>query len=152
MPGEQRKTKRNERDDLSLCYMPQAENITAEFIAGDNGVHSINVSWEFAAKPRGVQYCDFSRQWQIRSFNSTHPDQLGDGIEPSVFRDFEFLNTTSKRDTFFVFRINDSLRNNYFQFQIRNRKRDGNTGNLIARRYNSSVFTFKEQGKLIFYI
>ena len=138
-------------DELSHCYMPEAENITAEFIASDNGLgpHSINVSWEYAAKPRGpsVQYCDFSRQWQIRSFNSTHPDQLEDGKEPSVFRDFEFLNTTTKRDTFFVFRINDSLRNNYFQFQIRNRKRDGNTGNLIARKYNSSVFTFKEQGK-----
>ena len=102
MPGEQRKGKRDDTH-MSLCYMPQAENITAEFIAGANGVgpHSINVSWEYAAKPRGVQYCDFSRQWQIRSFNSTNSDQLEDGKEPSVFRDFEFLNMIAIRDTFF---------------------------------------------------
>ena len=135
------------KDDQSLCYMPHAENITAEFIVGDNGRHSINVSWEYTDKPRGVAYCDFSRQWQIRSFNSTSPDQFEDGKEPSLFRDFEFLNTTRRRDTFFVFQISESLRNNYFQFQVRNRRLKGDTKTLITRKYNSSIFTFKEQGK-----
>ena len=139
------------KDDSSLCYMPQAENLTAEFIAGDNGAHSIRVSWEFSEKPRGIAYCASSRQWQIRSFNSTSPDQFEDGLEPSLFRDVEFLNTTSRRDTFFVFQINETLRNNYFQFQVRNRKLDGNTGTLIARKYNSSIFTFKEQGNTCVY-
>lgn len=135
-------------DQDSQCYMPEAENITAEFIPGDriSGAHLINVSWEFADRPKGVRYCDFSRQWQIRGFNSTSPDQFEDGKEPSLFRDYEFLNTTTKRDTFFVFQIDESLRNNYFQFQIRNRRLKGDTGVLIARKYNSSIFTFKEQG------
>lgn len=137
-----------DRDPLTVCYMPEAENITAEFIA-DNGInraHLINVSWEFADRPKGVPYCDFSRQWQIRGFNSTSPDQFADGQEPSLFRDYEFLNTTTKRDTFFLFRINESLRNNYFQFQIQNRRRKGDTGVFIARNYSSSIFTFKHQG------
>ncbi len=135
------------KDHLSSCYMPHAENISVEFIAGvPGGAHMINVSWEYANKPRGDSYCHFSRQWQIRSFNSSSPEQFEDGKEPSLFRDFEFFNTTTKRDTFYVFRINDSLRNNYFQFQIRNRRLKFDTGVLIARKYNSSIFTFREQG------
>ena len=136
------------KDDLTVCYMPEAENITAEFIAGDgiNGAHLINVSWEFADRPKGIRYCDFSRQWQIRGFNSTSPDQFEDGKEPSLFRDYEFLNTTTKRDTFFLFRIDESLRNNYFQFQIQNRRRKDDTHVFVARKYSSSIFTFKQQG------
>ena len=130
-------------DVQTVCYMPQAENITAEFIAD---AHMINVSWEFADRPKGVRYCDFSRQWQIRGFNSTSPDQFEDGKEPSLFRDYEFLNTTTKRDTFFVFRIDESLRNNYFQFQVQNRRRKDDTHVFIARKYSSSIFTFKQQG------
>lgn len=132
-------------DSSKNCYMPHAENITVEFIVGNNGAHLINVTWEFADKPKGTSYCSYSRQWQIRGFNSTSPHPFEDGKEPSLFRDVEFLNTTSKRDTFFVFQINETQRNNYFQFQVRNRRIEDK--GFIMRKYNSSIFTFKEQGK-----
>ena len=136
------------RDPNSRCYMPQAENITAEFITSNNGAHSIHVSWEYAERPRNQAYCNFSRQWQIRGFNGTTPHPFEDGKEPSLFRNVEFLNTTSRRDTFYVFQIKETKRNNYFQFQIQNRQRVGDTYDFIIRKYNSSVFTFKQQSKL----
>ena len=134
--------KEERRDSFLHCYMPRAENIAAELIIGDNGMYSINVSWEYTERPRNQRNCDYSRQWQIRGFNSTSPHPFEDGKEPSLFRDSEFLNTTHKRETFFVFQINETQRNNYFQFQVRN----GRLG-FITRKYTSSIFTFKEQGK-----
>ena len=135
-----------ERGDSSYnCYMPRAENITAEFIIGDKGMHLINISWEYTERPRGQRYCDYSRQWQIRGFNSTSPHPFEDGKEPSLFRNVEFLNTTHRRETFFTFQINETQRNNYFQFQLRNRRIESK--GFITRKYNSSIFTFKEQGK-----
>ena len=87
--------KEERRDSFLHCYMPRAENIAAEFIIGDNGMHSINVSWEYTERLRNQRYCDYSRQWQIRGFNSTSPHPFEDGKEPSLFRDSEFLNTVA---------------------------------------------------------
>ena len=134
------------------CYMPQAENITAELILDGNGVQLINVSWEYQEKPRGFKkYCDSSRQWQVRSFNSSTPYSFEDGKEPvqSEFTLIPFRNTTRKRETHITFQINDTEKNNnYFQFQIQNKRRKGNTEVYVRSKYNSSIFTFKHQGEL----
>ena len=132
---------------VSRCYMPQAENITAKLITGDNGIHMINVSWEYAPKPRDLSFCHTSRQWQIRGFNGTTPHPFQDGKEPSIFRAVEFLNTSKKRDTFYVFQLNEAQRNNYFQFQVQNRKRNVDSTGFVIEKYTSRVFTFKKQSK-----
>ena len=131
------------------CYMPKAENITARFIPGANGVHQINVTWEYDEKPRGTKYCDTSRQWQIRWFNSSTHYSFEDGTGPvrSRFMQVPFQNTIHKRDTYFTFQISESERNNYFQFQIQNKRRQGTTDVYVASKYNSSVYTFKRQSK-----
>lgn len=137
-------------DSNTSCYMPRAENVSAELLRGENGPHQINVTWEYAEKPKGVKYCNMSRQWQIRAFNSSTPYTFEDGIGPTIseFTSVPFQNTTHKRDTYFLFQVNDSLLNNYFQFQIQNKRRTTPTTYLI-NKYNSSIFTFKEQCKLL---
>ena len=140
-------------DANKTCYMPIAENITAELIRGENGLHEINVTWEYAEKPKGLKYCEMSRQWQIKVFNSSRSYYFIDGREPtaSQFTSVPFQDTLHRRDTYFVFQINDTeLSNNYFQFQIQNRRRKGTTDVYLFVRYNSSVFTFKEQSELPF--
>ena len=134
------------------CYMPKAENITAQLIEGENGVHLINVTWDYTEKQSGYKkYCKTSRQWQIRSFNSSTSYSFEDGREPvqSQFTQVPFQNTTHKRDTYFIFQIGNAERNNYFQFQIQNKRRKGDTATYETSKYSSSVYTFKRQSKYI---
>ena len=137
-------------DANNTCYMPRAENITANLITDENGTHHINVSWEFAERPKDLKYCATSRQWQIRSFNSSTPYSFEDGQEPlnTNFRTVKFQNTTGKRETFFVFKIEKLQRNHYYQFQVQNKKRKGTTEVYEARNYTSQVYTFEDQREL----
>ena len=143
-------------DDKTKCHMPQADNITVELVplaSGMNGMSGINVSWDYVEKPRGSFYCPTSRQWQVRSFNSTTHISFEDGKEPAEnkFKSVEFLNTTHKRDTYFVFEVNNTLLNeNYFQFQIINSRQKQLATAIyerVVQKFNSSVYTFKNQRK-----
>ena len=154
---------KNKSGDISNneCHMPKADNITAELVplaSGMNGMSGINVSWDYTEKPRGYIYCPTSRQWQVRSFNSTTHISFEDGKEPAEdkFKSVEFQNTTHKRDTYFVFEVNNTLLNeNYFQFQIINsrQKQRATAGyERVIQKFNSSVYTFKNQCKCDTYI
>ena len=145
--------KRSQDSNSTECYMPRAENITVDLVTlNTNGLQGINLTWSYADKPRGVRYCNNSRQWQVRSFNSTTHFSFEDGKEPAEtkFKQVQFQNTTHKRDTFFVFEVSSTLlRNNYFQFQILNLRLKLDNEQLVPviQKFNSSVYTFKNQSK-----
>ena len=145
--------KRSRDSNSTECYMPRAENITVDLVTGDrNGLQGINLTWSFAEKPRGVRYCNNSRQWQVRSFNSTTHYSFEDGKEPAEtkFKQVEFQNTTHKRDTYFFFEVDSTLlSNNYFQFQILNLRYKLVNEQLepVVQKFNSSIYTFKNQSK-----